>query len=347
MMTKVAIIGTGFGAKVHLPAFQSHNAFEVTAIAGRNPEKTRQIAEKAGIAYTTNWKELLSSDAEMIAVTTPPYLHYEMAKEVLKHKKHLLLEKPTTTNALQARKLFTTAEERGLIGMLSHEFRWMPARRLLTHIVKEKVGEIKEIHAENFMSFAFQQDSPPFGWLWDSRFDGGMLGALGSHLIDQIRTTAGMEITELSGRLFTRTPMRKNRAGEYVRVSADDGFLLDFTLENGASGLINASTTLRTAPTSRIVVAGEDGVAVLENDQVSLALNGEEFKALDIPAEFELKDIGGDRRIRPYLTFLDQVALSLEEGVSYSPSLYDGWKNQQVLDAVRESHRSGTRVKIL
>ncbi len=345
-MTKVAIIGTGFGAKVHLPAFQHHPDFEVVGIAGRNPQKTREIAEAAGIAHTTDWRDFLHGDAELIAVTTPPYLHYEMGKEVLYSNKHLLLEKPTTTTALQARELLTIAEERGLVGMLSHEFRWMPPRRTLTNVVQANLGEITEVHVDAFMSFASSRDSPLFGWLWDSRFDGGILGALGSHLIDQIRTTADMEITELSGRLFTRTSHRRTREGEYARVTADDGFLIDFSFENGASGMLNASTTLRTAPETRYVFSGENGVAMLVGNEVLLALDGGEFQPVEIPAEFELKDIGGDRRIMPYLTFLDEVSASVRDGVSYSPSLYDGWRNQQVLDAVRLSHSTGNRVRI-
>jgi predicted dehydrogenase len=57
---KVAIVGTGFGVGVHLPAFKSHPQFEVVALCGRNMDRTRAIAEREGIA--TAWDDYAKPD---------------------------------------------------------------------------------------------------------------------------------------------------------------------------------------------------------------------------------------------------------------------------------------------
>ncbi len=346
-MTKVAIIGTGFGARVHLPALKHHPDFEVTAIAGRNPEKTRKIAEEHDISYTTNWRDLLTSDAEVITVSTPPYHHYEMAKKVLKSGKHLLLEKPTTSTALQARELLLMAEERGLVGMLCHEFRWVPERRLLSKLVQESIGDIQEVYVNSYMNFAHSTERPPFGWLWNSKYDGGILGALGSHLIDQVRASTMMDMVEVQGKVFTRTSHRKDTSGVLHRVTADDGFFADFTMENGATGHMVVTATLVHAPENTIIVGGSDRTVMLRGSEVLLSDDEGTFQPVPVPDEFTLEANEADRRIPPFLKLLDQLSLSLSKSTSLSPSLLDGWRNQQVLDAVRESHRLGTTVKIL
>lgn len=345
-MQNVAVIGTSFGAKVHVPAFQHHPDFNVIAIAGRNSKKTAATADALGIEGTTNWQDFLFDErVDLIAVATPPYLHYEMAKAILNSGKHLLLEKPTTTHALEARELLTLAESQQLVAMMSHEFRWLPERFFFAQVLKERIGELREIHANFYMSFASSSETPPYGWLWDERFDGGILGALGSHLIDYLRFASDMEFSQVKGNLFTRTKQRKDSAGNYQRVTADDGFAFNFTLSNGATGILNASASLHAAPPSQIIASGTEGTALLQGTDVFFAA-AKQFEQLVIPTEYLLKDYGADYRINPYMKFLDQLSAALSNGSSRSPSLYDGWKNQQILDAVRISHTNGTAVNL-
>ncbi|MHA2250181.1 MAG: Gfo/Idh/MocA family protein [Candidatus Kariarchaeaceae archaeon] len=351
-MTSVGIIGTGFGAKVHLPALLAHPDFEVVSIAGRNLEKAKRIAEEASISYTSNWKDLISDkNIELIAVTTPPYLHYQMALKALKANKHLLLEKPTTTTALEARKLLTMANDRGLIGMLCHEFRWVPNRALLAKMIIENklIGEIREIHFQQFFPFAASSQKPPFNWLWDSAYDGGILGAAGSHLVDQVRSTTGLEFKEVQGQLSTRTKYRNDINGKPKRVTADDGFTITLELSNGATGSLNVSSTMHPSPPANFSIGGDKGVLYLDNEAVFHADTGGEFKQLEIPDALKLDTslAEKDRRIPPFMKLLDQVSKSIDLKTSLTPNLRDGWRNQLVVDATRKSHQLGTRLKIV
>jgi hypothetical protein len=54
-----------------------------------------------------------------------------------------------------------------------------------------------------------------------------------------------------------------------------------------------------------------------------------------------------DHRVPPFLKLLDEYAEAMKLGKSLTPSIFDGYKNQQVVDAVKESHKLNTRITIL
>ena len=92
----VAVVGTGFGQKIHIPGFQHHPRTEVVAIYNPDLGKAKAIADSHNIRYAYNKldKILALPEVNAVSISTPPFLHYEMAKEALEAGKHLLLEKP-------------------------------------------------------------------------------------------------------------------------------------------------------------------------------------------------------------------------------------------------------------
>ncbi len=103
----VAVVGTGFGQKVHLPGFQAHHRTEVVAVYHRNLDKAQAIASTHNIPYACNSIADIVAIPEVagVSISTPPFLHFEMAKTVLEAGKHLLLEKPTALTAYEAKEL--------------------------------------------------------------------------------------------------------------------------------------------------------------------------------------------------------------------------------------------------
>ncbi|MGH2414166.1 MAG: Gfo/Idh/MocA family protein, partial [Microcystaceae cyanobacterium] len=101
----VAIVGTGFGQIIHIPGFQHHPRTEVVAVYHRDLEKANAIAQLQNIPYALNNLEKLVSLPEVdgVSISTPPFLHDEMAKMVLESGKHLLLEKPLNMRAIETR----------------------------------------------------------------------------------------------------------------------------------------------------------------------------------------------------------------------------------------------------
>ena len=347
---KVGIIGTGFGSKVHLPAFTDHTDFEPVVICGRNSEKGTKIAQDYNINFTTDWKGVVKDpNIDLIAITTPPYFHYEMAKESFKHNKSILLEKPTTNTAKEAQKLFRMADEQNLIGLMAHEFRWEPSRQVVKKLLDEGfIGIPKEVSFYYHQNFASSSEKPPYGWLFDAKYDGGLLGASASHYVDLARYLIGSELTDVMGKVFTRVPLRKDREGNMQKVTADDGYFIQGTFENHATLLVNYSSTNTHSLPAKLIFSGDEGTIYIEGSDVFGAKKGEEFSKIQIKKEFELDTTlqEKDVRIPPFLKLLDQLSRSLKEKTSLTPSFYDGWRNQQVLDAVRQSQYLGSKISI-
>ncbi len=342
---RIGIIGTGFGAKVHAPAMKHHEKFEVIAISGRNQEKTERIANELQIPqFYTNWKQMIKEEKlDAVSVSTPPYLHYNMGKRVLKNGLHLLLEKPTTETALEAKKLARLSEEKSLIGMMCHEFRYLPHIHFSRDLINEgKIGTIREVYMQTFFGFFSDPSRLKGHWLLDSKYEGGMLGAIGSHMIDRIRFLTGMEFKKVSGKVTNKLP-------NFPHYSSDDGFNAVFQMEGGISVNMAVSATISPPPPSILILGGSKGTLMISNRDVMFAgIKDQTYDKLDIPTSYsmDMSLAEKDQRIPPFLKLLDRFAESIELGESRSPSLIDGWLNQVALDGIKKSHQTNSTINL-
>ena len=101
---RIGIIGTGFAKTVQIPAFQKIDGAEITSVASARLENAETVAKQFNIPhFTANWRETIErEDVDLVVITTPPVLHYEMTMVALDHNKHILCEKPMAMNAAQA-----------------------------------------------------------------------------------------------------------------------------------------------------------------------------------------------------------------------------------------------------
>jgi predicted dehydrogenase len=107
----------------------------------------RRKAEKAypGILVTEDANELMTSpDIDAIAVITPVWTHYELAKAALENGKHIFVEKPFTSNSAQAQELIALAAEKNLKIMVDHTFLFTAAVQKIKQLVDE--GELGKLY---------------------------------------------------------------------------------------------------------------------------------------------------------------------------------------------------------
>ena len=69
-MHKIGIVGTGWGARVQVPAFREAG-LDVVAIAGHDPDRTRRIAEELRVEPFEDWRDLVRSDVDLVSIVTP------------------------------------------------------------------------------------------------------------------------------------------------------------------------------------------------------------------------------------------------------------------------------------
>ena len=93
---RVAVIGTGFGARVQLPGFLSYAETNVVALCGASEDKTKQIAAQYGVraVYTDYEQMLVDVDAGHCERGHAAALHNPMTIAALQVGAHVLCEKP-------------------------------------------------------------------------------------------------------------------------------------------------------------------------------------------------------------------------------------------------------------
>ena len=99
----------------------------------------------SGVTVTDDVNELMTSpEIDAIAVVTPVWTHYELAKAALENGKHIFVEKPFTSNSAQAEELIALAEQKNLKIMVDHTFLFTPAVQKIKQLLQE--GELGKLY---------------------------------------------------------------------------------------------------------------------------------------------------------------------------------------------------------
>lgn len=347
---RVGIIGTGFGTVVQAPGFQLHPEYEVVALGGvHRPGRAAEQAARLGIARAyDNYLEMLDQEnLDLVSVASAPNLHHPMTLAALERRIPVLCEKPTAMNLAEAEAMLDAAERRGLVHAIDHEFRFVPERFRFHQLATEGfLGELVHFTITMWVS-GFQRQAPrPYGWLQDAAQGGGFLGALGSHMIDQIRWCFGA-IDSVSGKLTTHVTEREGHP-----VTADDTFSFLCKMAGGnATGCFNLISQAQHGFGIRLEAYGTEGTAVMSPGRLQAARVGEPLADLALPASPDVPGVtfraGLDHRIPPFTALADRLARALRgETPADLPTFRDGVAVQAVMDAVRQSDAEGRWIRV-
>lgn len=257
----VVIVGTGFGVLTHLRAARAAG-FEVRALVGRDPAKASERAELFGVPQaTTDLGEALAlPGVDAVAVATPPHTHAPITLAAIAAGKHVVCEKPFARDSAEAQTMFEAAERAGVIHLIGTEFRFGPAQALLARFVAAgSIGTPQHALFELQLPTHADPAAELPDW-WQLRSEGGgWLGAHGSHVIDQVRSTLG-EITGVSASL--------QRLADRPAMTADDTYSAHLRLANGATVWIHGSCAARGQFVMTTKVLGSSGAAWLQGGDV-------------------------------------------------------------------------------
>lgn len=353
---RIGVIGTGFANVVHIPAFQACPDTEVVSICSGHRENAERVAAKFGIprVYDDHLGLVNDPDVDAVAIVTPPVYHAEQSIAALEAGKHVLCEKPTAMNVAEAEAMLAAARASGKVAMLAHEFRYTATRAYARSLIAN--GYIGRPTLVNVRMFTQPFIVPrPWGWLADERMGGGYIFALGSHFIDAIRDLLG-EFAGVGGRVATVLPERFKPDGSIEMATSDDSFFFHGALESGVMVSVSASTGVHVGAGVSIEFYGTEGSILLDQGNslnpvhdhvVKGSRSGDrEYQVLPIPDEFQPPETGGDHRLPPFVALVNRFVESIRTGEALSPSFVDGLRNQQVIDAVKQSSREGRWVPV-
>jgi predicted dehydrogenase len=166
-MLGIGIIGYGYWGPNLVRNFMEVGSARVVGVCDLRPERLAHVKARYPTIETTNdYRGLIRNSAiDAIAVATPVSSHFDLAMAALRAGKHVLLEKPLTATAEQAKRLLDEAERNGRILMVDHTFVYTSAVRKIKEVVETgNLGEIYYYDSVRVNLGLFQHD---VNVLWD------------------------------------------------------------------------------------------------------------------------------------------------------------------------------------
>ncbi|KAF9103498.1 hypothetical protein BGX29_003316 [Mortierella sp. GBA35] len=231
---RIGILGAANIAPSSLIGPAKHlRSIVVVSVAARDQAKAKTYADKNGIPNTHASYDALINDPTIDCIYNPlpNGLHYEWTRKALEAGKHVLLEKPASSNEAQAKELFQLARSKNLILLEAFHYRFHPASIRFRKLVQEHVATGHDIQkVESIMSFPtiFPADDIRFNY----KLGGGIIMDAGCYTINSIRYFSGLEVESVGA----ATP-------KIVSEDIDGRMEATLTLKGGAQAKLIASLT--------------------------------------------------------------------------------------------------------
>jgi predicted dehydrogenase len=161
------VVGYGYWGPNVVRNLASLDGSQVLAVADQS-STARKRAQKAypGLKVTPDISEVMSShEIDAVAVVTPVWTHYELAKAALANGKHVFVEKPFTSSVAQADELINLATQKNLKIMVDHTFLFTGAVKKIHQLIEEDtLGKLYYYDSTRVNLGLFQHD---VNVIWD------------------------------------------------------------------------------------------------------------------------------------------------------------------------------------
>jgi len=132
---RTAVIGVGYLGKFHAQKYATLPNSRLVAVCDNNIETAKHIANELDTQAVDSFAAI-KDQIDAVSIVVPTQLHHSIAKQCLEAGKHVLLEKPMTTTAKQAKELVELAQNKNVKLQIGHLERFNPAILSLEEILK-------------------------------------------------------------------------------------------------------------------------------------------------------------------------------------------------------------------
>lgn len=295
----------------------------VEGVAARDPARSRDFAARHGLARSFGSYAALVEDPDITAVyiALPNSLHYEWALAALESGKHVLCEKPLTSNAAEAERLAHAAAGRGTLLVEAFHNRHHPFVRRIAQVVHGgELGEIISMRAV-FRTPMLRRDDIRFKY----ELAGGALMDLGCYMINLVRYVSGEEPEVLRAQADLLAPQ------------VDKRMRAELALASGAVVALDVEMRALRFPAVYLQVQGERGRLTAVNPVLPQI-----YHHLRVESDAERRT----ERFARTSTYALQLA-AFAQGVRGGPAIVtdaaDAVKTMRILDALYEA--AGLRLR--
>jgi predicted dehydrogenase len=280
------IVGPGWIAGEFTKALRTHTAQRVVAVSSRSLERASSFAATHGIELALGSTEHLVThpDVDVVYVATPQSEHLETGLAAIAAGKHVLIEKPITVSAAEARTLAEAARAAGVLVMEAMWSRYLPQASVIRRLLADGVlGELRAVLADHGQAIT----ADPQHRLYRPELGGGALLDLGIYPVQLSSMVLG-------------APTRVVAVGGMTETGVDAYSTLVLTHHGAAQSTLYSSILARTPMT-----------AVIAGSEATISIDGSFYT----PTSFTVsasRDFFG-----PGLAWSDPTGLKLFDGLSW------------------------------
>ena len=180
--------------------YQQHPQVKLVGVCDIDPLRAEESAKTFGAQFTTtDFTELVErNDIDAIDIVTPNVAHAPIALAAMEAGKHVMCEKPFAMSYHQARDMARVAQDTGVKNGINFVYRHHPAAQYARYLIKQGyIGRIFQINAAYMQGFLIDPEVPLVWRLQKVMTGTGVLGDLGSHIIDLVEWLTGQQIVSL------------------------------------------------------------------------------------------------------------------------------------------------------
>lgn len=335
---RLAVIGLGIMGDQYVRIYDAHPLATVTAICTRNQSKLDETGEKYGIkARYTDYRQMLDDgEFDAVCVATPDFAHFAPVKAALEAGKHVLCEKPFTTELREADELLALSRARGdQVLQVAFNHRWLSSYHHGFSVIRN--GAI----GKPLAGYARKNDTiwvstEMINWAAQST----PIHFLGAHDIDLLRWFFGSEPVEARA-YGVKDVLVKRGIDTYDLVQAQIKF------ESGAIATVESAwiypNTFPTIVDSFVEVVGSEGHLHFDRKRESIEMSTP--AQFTYPKTFLTHEIFGKLRgafVECLSDFIDSIINRKEAKVT----AFDGRQVTAALDAISRSLVSGATEQV-
>jgi scyllo-inositol 2-dehydrogenase (NADP+) len=337
---KIGLMGYGMaGATFHAPVIEHCGRAKVAAIATGQPERAQSDYPQAAIL--PDFDTLIAHEGlDCIVIATPNDTHFDLAKRALEAGRNVVVDKPVTLSAADARALADLAAARGLLFAPFHNRRWDGDFLTVRGLVESgRLGRVThfESHFDRF------RPKVPQRWREEASRGGGLLFDLGPHLIDQALALFGPPKTVYA---TVREHRDHAHAPDYVHL------LLGYADKE----IVLHATALAALEPPRFTIHGTRGSYVktgldVQEDQLKAGLRPGDANFGRNPPGL-LREVDGDHDLRQefatrdgaYADYYRSLAASILDGKPFPVPARDAVNVMAIIELAIRSNEEGQRL---
>jgi predicted dehydrogenase len=251
-MLKFALIGCGRISHKHSELLGNNqiDGAKLVSVCDIDEEKAKKLADKFNLPYYTDMEKMLQNeDIDVVSILTPSGMHCEHTLKIAKYKRHIVVEKPMALTLDDADSMIRACDENGIRLFVVKQNRYnLPVQQLKKALDDNRFGKlvlgtvrVRWCRPQEY----YDQDS----WRGTWKYDGGVLTNQASHHIDLLEWCMG-DVESVFAKSVTAL----------VDIEAEDTAVVTLKFQNGALGIIEATTAVRPKDLEgSISIMGETG----------------------------------------------------------------------------------------